>query len=117
MSQVVGASRGADHRSRRKWFLVLGVCLLLLGAAGAGAASLLEVTFGLVFAPLMITSGILQIVVAFLAEKGREVVLHLVAAAIEMTFGFFVMADPLRVGVSVTALVAIFLVMAAIARL
>jgi uncharacterized membrane protein HdeD (DUF308 family) len=117
MSQTAVASGAADRGARRKWLLALGIALLLLGAAGAGATTLLDLTFSLVFGPLLIAGGVIQIFVAFVAEKGKEVVLHLVAAALEIVFGLLVMADPVRAAVSVTVLVAIFLLLAAGVRL
>jgi len=47
-----------------KWFLALGVVLLVLGVAGAGAASLLEFTSVLIFGPMLLASSLLQFLLA-----------------------------------------------------
>jgi hypothetical protein len=52
------------------WFLALGVLLLLLGLAGAGATTLLELTSALLFGPLLLASSFVQLMTTFLAEQG-----------------------------------------------
>jgi uncharacterized membrane protein HdeD (DUF308 family) len=108
---------GVDPHTRRKRFLALGVLLLILGAAAAGATTLLELTSMLVFGPIRLAAAVIQIVVAFLAETRKEAILHLAASGIEALFGFCVMAQPLQAAVSLAVLAAAFLLLSAAARL
>ncbi|SRR5579883_588311 len=117
MAELTIASLGKKHAVRWKWFLVLGVGLLLLGLTGAGATTLLELTSLLVFGPLLLTSSIIQLLTAFFAGKGKENVLHMIAAGLEAVLGFFVIANPPQNVNSLIAVIAIFLIVAGLVRL
>jgi uncharacterized membrane protein HdeD (DUF308 family) len=67
MAELIHSPQATEDRPSWKWFLALGVLLLLLGLAGAGATTLLELTSLLVFGPLLLASSIIQLVTAFLA--------------------------------------------------
>jgi uncharacterized membrane protein HdeD (DUF308 family) len=117
MTELTPSSRVTDHPVRWKWFLALGVVLLLLGLAGAGASTLLELASLLVFAPMLLASSSIQLVTAFLAEKGKDRFLHYAAAALEMVLGFFIMARPLQGVGSLVAWTAIVLMASGLVRL
>jgi uncharacterized membrane protein HdeD (DUF308 family) len=117
MTELMTAPQAIEHRARRKWFLALGVLLLLLGLAGVGAATLLELTSLLVFGPLLLASSILQILTALFAEKGRERLLHLVSAGLELVVGFLLMAYPLQVLSDMVVLITVFLMASGLVRL
>jgi membrane protein HdeD len=70
-----------------------------------------------VFGPLLLSSSIIQLLTAFFAGKGKETVLHMIAAGLEAVLGFFIMANPLQNVVSIIALIAIFLIVAGLVRL
>jgi hypothetical protein len=76
-------SSSPPSASRWKWFLALGLVLLLLGAAGVGLASFLDLASLLVFGPLLLASGIIQGFVAFIAVREKESLLHLAAGGVE----------------------------------
>lgn len=117
MTQPSPASLEEKRRIRRKWFLALGVLLLLLGAAAAGATTFLQLTATLVLGPILIASGVIQIMVGFLTTDRKEATLHLLASGIEAVFGFCLMAQPYQTVVSLSVLTGVFLLLAAIARL
>jgi hypothetical protein len=96
MAEVTSAPSGGEHSVRRKWFLALGLGLLLLGLSGVGATTLLELSSLLVFGPLLLTSSLIQLLTAFFAEEGKERLLHLTAAGLEAILRFFIMAHPLK---------------------
>ncbi|MFO0845929.1 MAG: DUF308 domain-containing protein [Gemmataceae bacterium] len=91
--------------------------LLILGAAAAGATTFLELTSMFVFGPLLIASGVIQVLVAFLMENRKEAILHLAASGIEALFGLYVMAQPLQATVSLAMVAAVFLLCIAAVRL
>lgn len=109
----------ADSRrpARWKWYLALGVLLLLLGLAGSGATAFLELSSLLLFGPLLLASSLFQFLIAFFSDEGRERYLHLVAAAPEAVLGFLIMVHPLVVVTDLIVLVAILLMVAGGARL
>jgi uncharacterized membrane protein HdeD (DUF308 family) len=106
-----------EHRNRWKWFLALGLILLVLGTAAAGVSRVLELASLLVFGPLLLTSSALQLMTAFIAEKRKERLLHFGAAALEAFLGFYVMANPFENVVSLVAVVAVFFLVIGLARL
>jgi uncharacterized membrane protein HdeD (DUF308 family) len=96
MSTSAHSTFGSARASQRRWFLALGVLLLILGIAGIGVAGFLEATSVLILAPLLLVSSLIQLVTAFFAEKGKTRNLHYVAAGLEAVFGFVVMANPFQ---------------------
>jgi uncharacterized membrane protein HdeD (DUF308 family) len=117
MIQPPFASQGRKHRTVWTWFLVLGLLLLVLGLAGAGAMAFLEVTLLLVFGPLLLASSLLQLLIGLFLEMGKEKLLHYLAAGLEMVLGFFIMANPLQTVGELIALIAVFLIVIGLARL
>src|SRR5271165_274726 len=110
-------SQAVERRARWKWFLAVGVLLLFLGLAGAGATTFLELTSLLVFGPIMLASSLLQFLTAFFAEKGKESFLHLATAGLEAILGFLIMAQPFLVVPDLVVLIAIFLMVGGLIRL
>jgi uncharacterized membrane protein HdeD (DUF308 family) len=116
MTELTAPPPIAVHRTRWRWFLALGVALLVLGAAGLGA-TLLELTSVLVFGPLLLAASIMQLLTGFIGARGRERLHHYLAAGLEAAFGFGIMVHPLHQVVDVVKLIAIFLVVAGLIRL
>jgi uncharacterized membrane protein HdeD (DUF308 family) len=117
MTEPATSSQVTEHRARWKWFLALGVILLVLGIAGTSVATLLQLTSLLVFGPLLLASSILQLLTAFFTEKRKESLLHFAAAGLEAVLAFFVMANPPERIIGLITLVAIFLIVIGLARL
>jgi len=117
MAETVSSSQVSQHRRRWVWFLALGAILLVLGLAGISVATVLEWTSLLVFGPLLLASSLIQFMVAMFAEKGKDTLLHFVAAGLEMILGFLFIVHPLERIASLIALVAIFLMVIGLARL
>jgi uncharacterized membrane protein HdeD (DUF308 family) len=117
MTELIAFSPVTQHRARWKWFLAVGAFLLVLGTAGIGISTLLELTSALLFGPMLLASSLLQFLTAFFAEKGKERRLHLAAAAPEPVLGFLVMVQPLHKVVDLIASIAIFLMVGGLARL
>ena len=117
MTELATPPPAAERRGRWKWFLALGVLLLILGVAGITVANLLELTSVLVFGPLLLVASIMQLLIAFVAEKGKDSLLHFVAAGLEAILGFFIMANPPERLAGLVAVIAVFLVVIGLARL
>jgi uncharacterized membrane protein HdeD (DUF308 family) len=80
-----------------------------LGAVALGA-TLLDVISVVFFGPIFMAVGILQIFLAFLFHGGKEGWLSLVAAALNMTLGLLLLANPHLGGIEIGLVVAGFLV-------
>jgi uncharacterized membrane protein HdeD (DUF308 family) len=119
MSEHPPSAHVPEHRRRWKWFLAIGVFLLVLGVTGVSAATLLTWTSMLLFGPMLLASSFIQLFAALFvfAEKGKQGLLLLIAAGLEALLGFLVMAHPLQTVVSLAALVAIFFVAIGLVRL
>jgi uncharacterized membrane protein HdeD (DUF308 family) len=117
MTELMTSSQGTERRARWYWFLALGVLLLLLGLASAGATTWLELTSLLVFGPLLLVSSLVQFLTALFSETGKERLLHYVAAGLEMILGFFIMAHPLQTVGDLIGLIAIFFIVIGLVRL
>jgi uncharacterized membrane protein HdeD (DUF308 family) len=117
MTELLTSPQAIEHRARGKWFLVLGVLLLLLGLAGAGAVTFLELTSLLVFGPLLLASSIIQILTALFSEKGRERLLHLISAGLEVVVGFLIMAYPRQIVSDMVVIITVFLLASGLVRL
>jgi uncharacterized membrane protein HdeD (DUF308 family) len=117
MTELTTSSQAVEHPARWKWFLAVGVLLLFLGLAGAGAATLLELTSLLVFGPMLLASSLVQFLTAFFAERGKESFLHLATAGLEAALGFLIMAHPFLVVPDLVVLIAFFLMVGGLTRL
>ncbi len=117
MTELITASHVTAHRAGWKWLLVLGVLLLVLGVAGVSVATLLELTSVLVFGPLLLASGIIQLLNALGGETRKDRFLHLIAAGLDAVLGFFIIMNPLERVVSLIVLIAIFLIVGGLLRL
>jgi uncharacterized membrane protein HdeD (DUF308 family) len=117
LTELATPRQAAERRGRWKWFLALGVLLLILGVAGKTVANLLELTSVLVFGPLLLVASIMQLLIAFVAEKGKDSLLHFVAAGLEAILGFFIMANPPERLAGLVAVIAVFFVVIGPARL
>jgi uncharacterized membrane protein HdeD (DUF308 family) len=90
-------------------YLVLGVVLCLLGAVALGA-TLLDVISFIFFGPLFLAVGVLQICIALMFHGGKQSWLSLLAAVLNMSLGFLILAHPHLGGIEIGLVVAGFLV-------
>jgi uncharacterized membrane protein HdeD (DUF308 family) len=94
---------------------MLGVVLCLLGAVALGGI-LLNVISVLVLGPLFLAVGFLQIVLSFMFHRGKETWLILLAAALNVTLGFLILAHPHLAGIEIALIVAGILVALGLVR-
>jgi uncharacterized membrane protein HdeD (DUF308 family) len=57
--QASTAAPVVAHGNPWKWLLIIGICLLVLGIAGLGVATFLELTSLLVFGSMLLVSAVL----------------------------------------------------------
>lgn len=99
-----------------RWLLTLGVGLILLGVVALGSVAAMELLAVVVLGPLLIASGILQILLAFFARR-REAPSHLVAAALDIGVGFLVLTHPHNTIDDLILVLAAFLMVAGLSRI
>lgn len=100
-----------------RWLLILGVGLILLGVVELGSVAVRELFAILVLGPLLMASGILQILLAFFARRPREAPLHLAAAALDIVVGFLVLTHPSKTGKDLILVLAAFLLAGGVSRI
>ena len=99
-----------------KWFLALGVLLILLGVAGF-SATLMKWAALLVLGPMLLASAFLQVFIVIAARRWQDSVLHLAASGVEALLGFFIMTGPLRGSVNLIEVAGILFLVIGVLRL
>jgi uncharacterized membrane protein HdeD (DUF308 family) len=117
MAELTTSAQAADRRIRWQWLLALGVVLLLLGLASAGATTLLELTSLLMFGPLLLASSLVQFVTAFITGTGLGRFLQYAAAGLEAVLGFLIMAHPVVLLTDLVVVTAAFLMAIGLVRM
>jgi uncharacterized membrane protein HdeD (DUF308 family) len=117
MAELTAPTHSTDLRIRWQWLLALGVVLLLLGLASAGATTLLEITSLLVFGPLLLASSLVQFLIGFIARSGAGRFLQFVAAGLEAMMGFLIMANPFVLLADLVTVIAAFLTVIGVVRM
>lgn len=100
-----------------RWLLILGIGLILFGVVELGSAAVMELFAVLVLGPLLMASGILQILLAFFARRPKEAPLHLAAAALDLVVGFLVLIHPHNTVDDLILVLAAFLMIGGVSRI
>jgi uncharacterized membrane protein HdeD (DUF308 family) len=77
---------------------------------------LLNVISVLLLGPLFLAVGFLQVLLSFMFHKGKETWLILLAAALNVTMGFLILAHPHLAGIEIALIAAGFLVAIGLVR-
>jgi uncharacterized membrane protein HdeD (DUF308 family) len=117
MTALTSSVQTSNRSVRWKWFLAVGMVLFILGLAGAGGSTLLQLTSLLLFGPMLLASSILMFLLAFFAERDVASLSHYAAAGLEMVLGFFIMINPLEGTVSLLVWIAVGLFAGGLIRL
>jgi uncharacterized membrane protein HdeD (DUF308 family) len=105
-----------ESEGQWRWLLTLGVGLILLGIVGLGSVVVVELMAVLVLGPLLLASGIMQILLAFFARR-REAPLHLAAAALDIVIAFLVLTHPHNTVDDLILVLAAFLMVGGVSRI
>jgi uncharacterized membrane protein HdeD (DUF308 family) len=103
-----GAVPPSEHTSMRPFwwlFLALGLVSIFLGfvAIGSPYVALVSVFF---LGVLLLVAGITEVIHAVVVRNWRSFALHLLAAALYLLVGLFMIEDPVRAAVVLTLLLA-----------
>lgn len=99
------------------WFLVLGIALIVLGVMAVGSSFIATLSTMLVFGWLIIASGVVQTVNAFLAGSIRGFFGYLFCGLLSLVVGGLIVERPLLAAESMTLLIAVLLLVGGLARL
>ncbi len=113
----LGSAAAMEHlHSTWGWFLGLGIVLMILGAIAISSAVAMTLVSVLVFGWLLIIGGVLEAVYAFWQERWSAFFIDLTVGILYAVVGFMIVANPLAAAVTLTLLVAMFLILAGLFR-
>jgi len=99
------------------WILALGIVEIILGTIAMGAPVFVTLVSAVFFGWLLLFGGILSAVHAFWRKQWKGFFLDLVVGVLYAVAGFMVIANPAEAAVTLTLLVAMFLLMSGIFRI
>jgi len=101
----------------RKWFLALGIFSIVLGAVALATPVLTTVASMLLLGSLLLVNGIAQIFQTARSYKGKEFFLHLLVSILYIVVGGFLILSPGASAVSLSLLIASFLMVGGVFRI
>jgi uncharacterized membrane protein HdeD (DUF308 family) len=108
----------AELRRNWGWFLALGILLVVLGAIALGASVAMTLASVLLFGWLLIIGGALEAIHAFWRERGwGGVFIDLLTGILYVVVGFMIVANPGAAAITLTLLIALFLMFTGIFRI
>lgn len=103
-------------RKRWGWILALGILLAALGSVALGAATLATLATMEFIGWLMMVGGFLQAAHAFTCRGWSGFFIDLLAGLLYLVVGFMIVANPAATAVTLTLLVALFLILSGVFR-
>lgn len=99
------------------WFVTIGVGLIVLGVIASGAAVATTVVSLTIFGWLLAIGAVLEIIFSFYERTWGGMFVDLLMGVLYGVVGFMVLANPAASAVSLTLLIAMFLIIGGIFRL
>lgn len=101
-----------------RWFLVLGIAMVVLGVVAISYACIVKVTMAatVLFGFFLLAGGIGEIVHSFWVGRWSGMLLHLLVGVLYAFVGIMVIDQPETAAVQLTLLIAIFLMVTGIFR-
>jgi uncharacterized membrane protein HdeD (DUF308 family) len=90
------------------WFLILGIALIVLGAAAMAYAEAVTITTAIVFGYLMLAAGVIYIVGAFFTRGWGGFFLSLLAGVLHLAVGLIIIDRPVEALLVYTLVMAVF---------
>jgi uncharacterized membrane protein HdeD (DUF308 family) len=106
-----------EVKEKWKWFLALGILLVLLGGAVIGSSYYATIFSIILFGIFLISAGIIQVVQAFLAHKWNRLFLSLFLGLLYIVTGFLCVAKPATAAMSITLWIAAFCLIAGLFKM
>ncbi len=100
------------------WFLVMGIALVVLGSIAIGWACLTTITIAAtwLFGFLLLGAGIGEIIHSFTVGKWSGTLVHLLIGLLYGVVGFMMINDPADSAITLTKIIAIFMVVGGLFR-
>jgi uncharacterized membrane protein HdeD (DUF308 family) len=100
------------------WFLVLGIALVVLGTIAIGWACVTTITIAAtwLFGFVLLGGGIGEIIHSFTVGKWSGTLVHLLIGLLYAVVGFMMISDPADSAITLTKIIAIFMIIGGIFR-
>ncbi len=108
---------GSDLRRGWLFFVILGVLLVILGLVALGAPLLATLATGVFIGWMLIIGGVLEVLHSLWHRRWRGFFLDLLIGVLYAAIGFMVVANPGVAAVTLTLLIAMFLIIGGIFRI
>jgi uncharacterized membrane protein HdeD (DUF308 family) len=99
------------------FFLTLGLVSVVLGVLAISMAFIVGMASVIVLGILLLVAGIAEVVYVVIGRNSRGFALHLLAAALYLLIGLFILEDPARAGVVLTLLLAAYFFVGGVLRI
>jgi uncharacterized membrane protein HdeD (DUF308 family) len=106
-----------ELREYRRWFVALGILLIILGVIAMVAAFAATMVTVLFFGILLLIAGVVQIVHALSAMRWQGFLLHLLGGLLYTTVGLVILVDPVSGAIGLTMVLAFFFIVGGIFKI
>jgi uncharacterized membrane protein HdeD (DUF308 family) len=108
---------GEQLKKRWMWFVGLGIALIVLGFIALGASVFVTLASMLLIGWLLIAGGVLEVIHAFACKEWSGFFIDLLTGLLYVAVGFMIVANPEISAVSLTLLIALFLIFGGIFKI
>jgi uncharacterized membrane protein HdeD (DUF308 family) len=108
---------GEQLKKRWMWFVGLGIVLIVLGAVALGASVFVTLASMLLIGWLLIAGGVLEVIHAFACKQWSGFFIDLLTGLLYVAVGFMIVANPEISAISLTLLIALFLIFGGIFKI
>lgn len=106
-----------ELRKQWGWFLGLGILLIVLGTIALGSSVAMTSASMIFLGFLMLTGGVMEALHAFTSKSWGGFFINLISGILSVVVGFMVVANPEITAVTLTLLIALFLIFSGIFRI
>ncbi len=120
MDSPVSQMRSFDVEVLKKrwmWFVGLGIVLIVLGVIALGASVFVTLASMLLIGWLLIGGGIFEVIHAFACKEWSGFFIDLLTGLLYVAVGFMIVANPEISAISLTLLIALFLIFGGIFKI
>lgn len=93
-------------RSNWLWFVILGVCLIVLGMVALGSPVVASLATAMVLGSLFLVSGLFEVVGSFWARQWSGTFVMLLSGLLTAVLGFMLLNHPAQGSLAITVLIA-----------
>ena len=101
-----------EVRKHSRWFLVMGIALVIIGMIAIGSAVVMTIVSVMFLGWLLIIGGVFEVIHGFTRRPWSGFFINLLAGALYAVAGIVMVANPALAAVTLTLLIAMMLIVA-----